>query len=91
MNAHRDGFGGFTTTAIPESQWNARVDNFTAQNRWREIIDKAVEFDTMPPPDAPWGDHRFQTMIVHALHEGARWKEAADKLAVIKEVFGGKV
>ena len=55
---------------------------------WGMIIDKAVEHGTMPPPDAPWGDPRFQKMLVQALHDGGLCREDAKKLAVVKEVFG---
>ena len=89
MNMHKDSFGSFTTAVMPDTKWNAQIAAFTVQSRWREVIDKAVEHGTMPPPDVPWGDHRFQSMIVQALHRGSQWKDAADKLAVIKEVFGG--
>jgi hypothetical protein len=38
----------------------------------------------------PWNDALFQELIVKALALAGGWKHEAEKLAVIREVFGGK-
>ena len=42
------------------------------------------------PYAAPWGDIRFQEMVMNALARGGIWRRDAEKLAIIREVFGGK-
>jgi hypothetical protein len=59
--------------------------------RWCEaqqgVIDAMVN-GTMPYA-APWADARFQKMVCKALAQGGSWRREAEKLKVIREVFGG--
>lgn len=38
----------------------------------------------------PWTDRTFQRALIEKIKEYRRYKEDAKKLAIIKEVFGGK-
>ena len=53
----------------------------------RSVVEKIVA-GTMPAV-IPWTEPVFQTMLLHAIGDLRRFKADADKLAVLKEVFGG--
>ena len=42
------------------------------------------------PAEIPWTDPRFQKLLLQFIGGMLRYKVDADKLAIIREVFGGK-
>ncbi len=52
------------------------------------VIDSLAE--GIVPPSIPWHDQRFQDMVVQLIGAQRKYKADADKLAVIRDVFGGK-
>lgn len=39
--------------------------------------------------ELPWNDPDFQRAVLESFKRCAKWKADAEKLAVVKEVFGG--
>jgi len=65
-----------------------------AHAEWRRLGEIADKLATQAQPDlgkaAPWLDHNFQRVIVERLKREREFRRSHEKLAVIKEVFGGK-
>ena len=43
----------------------------------------------MVPADIPWSNPDFQYALISRMQDFRRYKADADKLAIIKEIFGG--
>lgn len=57
--------------------------------RRQQAIDLVLKVEAGEPINPPWHDEFFQLAVVHRLRDRKRLEEAAHKLAIIKEVFGG--
>lgn len=55
---------------------------------YTDIISKLGDGEV--PINIPWTDPRFQDMLLNAIGAWRSYKRDAEKLAVIREVFGGK-
>lgn len=66
-----------------------RANEESAARRQR-AIDLVLKIEAGEPIVPPWPDEAFQQAVLHRLRDRKRLEEAAHKLAIIKEVFGGK-
>lgn len=60
--------------------------------RWRESMQPCIEamVNGTRPVACPWENPLFQDMVLKALAKGGTYRRDAEKLAVIREVFGSK-
>ena len=56
--------------------------------KYVQLVNAVIAGESNFPPDTPWRDKLFQQCLVFVLRDTRRWREDAQKLAVIKEIFG---
>lgn len=73
------------------TEWANIQEQHERDQRWCESMQSVV--DSMVsgtiPYAFPWEDKRAQRLVMQALARGGTWRRDAEKLAVIREVFGG--
>ncbi len=73
-----------TTTAFGTSR--ERMEDLARE--YKGMLNRMVAGEMVA--NAPWADPRFQEMVNQELGRHRQWKCDAEKLAIVKEVFGGK-
>ena len=74
--------GAFDTSA------NTRERQYDLAQSYKAILARMIAGEMNL--NAPWADPRFCEMVNRELALHGEWKLAAEKLAIVKEVFGGK-
>lgn len=84
----------FTAAAmdrVRDEMWpngSARERAMADHERYLDIVQKLDAGEA--PDNIPWGDHRFQSMLLAAISKWLTYKRDAEKLAVIRDVFGSR-
>jgi hypothetical protein len=86
-NAPRSVTGGAFDNAN-QRELKERAEQFERRrDTLQGFVDRMIDGEMLV--SLPWGDEMFQRVILRALAASKQWRRDAEKLAVIREVFGG--